>query len=305
MNEEIAYLKKIYDYYLKYTRENTNYCLLEYDEFIKKIIKGRQYLVSTINDDINGFLSSVIENEKAYITLVYGSDQVKEKLLTLFEDKAKLSSVKELWFHFFNPVQLEFNPLPLIRHPNAQGVNLNSSLHQVLLKLDYQENSIQDTYYRNLVNKLNFNEKIIYDKDYKVCFYDDLKHHKFSDFIESLNHKYWSKTLTENQLSDKPLPLLIATYKNDVVGFAGPLKVESDGRGYFSGIMVQEKHRKHHLGSYLFQNLVVELKKIGSTYMTLFTGRNNPAKYIYQKYGFQVVSSFVTMKKTLKEENNL
>ena len=42
------------------------------------------------------------------------------------------------------------------------------------------------------------------------------------------------------------------------------------------------------------------LKEMGASYMTFFTGLDNPARYIYLGAGFQVAQSFADMKKELK-----
>jgi hypothetical protein len=39
---------------------------------------------------------------------------------------------------------------------------------------------------------------------------------------------------------------------------------------------------------------------MGASYMTFFTGLDNPARYIYLGAGFQVAQSFADMKKDLK-----
>ncbi len=48
-----------------------------------------------------------------------------------------------------------------------------------------------------------------------------------------------------------------------------------------------------------FYSLCHELKNLGAEYMTLFTGKNNPAKYIYLNAGFKVVKQFALLKKEL------
>ena len=88
-------------------------------------------------------------------------------------------------------------------------------------------------------------------------------------------------------------------HHNEVVGFTGPLRKENNGRGYFAGIGVLSSHQGKKLGKTLFYRLCEELKLLGSDYMTLFTGRNNNAKYIYKQAGFEVVKSFMILKKFL------
>lgn len=82
-----------------------------------------------------------------------------------------------------------------------------------------------------------------------------------------------------------------------VVGFAGPVIREESGRGYFAGIGVHPEHEGHGLGSLLFYGLCEAFKEIGTDYMTLFTGSENPALRIYDKAGFRTVKRFAVMRK--------
>ena len=43
----------------------------------------------------------------------------------------------------------------------------------------------------------------------------------------------------------------------------------------------------------------MESKKNGATYMTFFTGLDNPARYIYLGAGFNIACSFADMKNNL------
>lgn len=79
------------------------------------------------------------------------------------------------------------------------------------------------------------------------------------------------------------------------MGFAGPLCIADDFRGVFSGIEILSDVRNLGLGKILFQHLCFTLKKMGARYMTLFTGRNNVAKFIYLQSGFKVAESFALM----------
>ena len=53
-------------------------------------------------------------------------------------------------------------------------------------------------------------------------------------------------------------------------------------------------------GGVLFSVLCRSLKEIGASYMTLFTGETNPARYIYQSAGFKIVKTWADMEKKIK-----
>ena len=76
--------------------------------------------------------------------------------------------------------------------------------------------------------------------------------------------------------------------------------VEETGRGHLDGICVDPDTRGGGLGKALFCNLCDYLKRIGSSYMTFFTGLDNPARRIYLFAGFKIAQSFADMKKDLK-----
>ena len=66
---------------------------------------------------------------------------------------------------------------------------------------------------------------------------------------------------------------------------------EETGRGHLDGICVDPNERGGGLGKALFCNLCEYLKNHGSTYMTFFTGLDNPARYIYLFAGFIVLQA--------------
>ena len=96
---------------------------------------------------------------------------------------------------------------------------------------------------------------------------------------------------------DEPRPFLVAAHNNKVVGWTGAMYTEATGRGHLDGICVDPNERGGGLGKGLFCHLCKYLKDHGSTYMTFFTGIDNPARYIYLFAGFKIVQSFADMKK--------
>lgn len=85
-----------------------------------------------------------------------------------------------------------------------------------------------------------------------------------------------------------------------VIGFAGPIHVQPSGRGYFNGIGVHSAYRHAGLGTALFTALCKGHKAIGSRFMTLFTGLDNPAAKIYQGAGFKIVHTWSGMEKDVE-----
>ena len=82
-----------------------------------------------------------------------------------------------------------------------------------------------------------------------------------------------------------------------MVGWTGAIWTEPSGRGHFDGIIVDEDIRGAGLGKALFCYLCYQSKLNGASYMTFFTGLDNPARYIYLGAGFKIAQSFADMKK--------
>jgi len=76
--------------------------------------------------------------------------------------------------------------------------------------------------------------------------------------------------------------------------------VQPSGRGFFLGIGIHSDYRGVGAGKALFAALCKGLKGIGASFMTLFTGEENPARNIYEAAGFKIVKSWVVMRKEVK-----
>lgn len=290
-------LEELYQYYVKYTKSSTRYVVLSNDVFIEKLIDHKHVYVAKTTTII-GFISGIIVEDSLYITLCYGDAFVSEALITRLEIYAKEVGVPYSSVHFFNPVSLPWYPMENVQHPCFQGVLLDTELLYTYHNLGYHNHSIQETYYLDLRIFRKPDKKPLIEP-YSIRYYDPLQHTGFTEFLEEIHAPHWITVLGENQTLEQPLPLLVALDGIKVIGFAGPLKVEPSGRGYFAGIGVLETYRKLHLGSHLFMDLCSSLQKIGARYMTFYTGQDNPARFIYQQTNASIVAQFATLKKQL------
>lgn len=111
----------------------------------------------------------------------------------------------------------------------------------------------------------------------------------------------WYDRVSASFRSTSPKPILIAICGEKVVGFVGPISVDAEGEGHFTGIGVHPEYRRMKIGTVLFNLLCFELKKRGATCVKLHTGTANPAQEIYFDAGFKVKSIWATqMTKKLK-----
>ena len=106
--------------------------------------------------------------------------------------------------------------------------------------------------------------------------------------------------IRNNLKRENPYPFLVAANNNKVVGWTGAMYTESTGRGHLDGIAVDPNVRGGGLVKSLFCSLCDYSKKQGSSFMTFFTGLENPARYIYLYAGFRICQSFAIMRKELK-----
>ncbi len=99
---------------------------------------------------------------------------------------------------------------------------------------------------------------------------------------------------------EPPYPVVVATKKTQVIGFAGPISVGAFGRGIFTGISVNDKFRRRKIGRSLFALLCHELEKSGASFIPLWTNFENPAQKIYLEAGFHVSYPFLFLTKHLQ-----
>jgi ribosomal protein S18 acetylase RimI-like enzyme len=291
-------LQKIYQFYLEYVPQFTLYKTVDYDQFYSLFIKDKHYFYQKEKDSVMGFISGCIVEEIGYISIVLGNDKISKTLITSLEKQFTSSHCTMSMIHFFNPVQLKWHPRKGTIHQTYQGVLLNDSLFQVYQSLGYTVHSVQDTYYRNLMD-FSYTDESSSFSNVIIERFDSQKHSGLEQYCSSIHNPSFAHTIERNVQKDKPYPMLIAHDNGTVIGTTGPMYVTVDHRGAFGGIQILPDYYGKKIGRRLFLMLCMSLKEMGASYMTLFTGRNNPAQHIYKKAGFTVQQSFATMKKTL------
>jgi ribosomal protein S18 acetylase RimI-like enzyme len=284
-------LIELYQYYQTYTNSSKFYVLLTREQFLKNVITDKIIYISKDDSKINGFLSVSKSEDKRYITLLYGSLKVKEELLHEFLNS---NPEKEVWNHFFNPSSIPFYAKNNRIHPSIQGVIYPSDDYDLYQSLGFVNHSLQDTYYCDLSTIHTF-QRMKMPGNLSIDLYNSSLHDGYQEFINQLDSTTFQNTLNKNIKTNKPV--MVALYDNRVVGFMGPLGISSDKRGVFGGIEIQKEFRGMKIGSILFHETCKYFKENNAEYITLFTGRLNNAKYIYEKNGFVKVQSFMTMKK--------
>ena len=132
---------------------------------------------------------------------------------------------------------------------------------------------------------------------YHVERYDASCHLGLEAMVDALGNPMWSAEIPTAGRTN--MDLLVGLKDNTCAGFTGPVYPEKTGRGYFAGLGVAPQFEGHGLGTLLFYRLLEREKQMGSQYMSLFTGEENHARFIYLGAGFRIVRTFGVLLKEL------
>lgn len=308
-----------------FNEQDLPYYSWDKDYFINKFLNNPNYcdectFVVTVDGDIIGLGSGLykkkfLQNENqakspGFITMIvvskdYRRQGIGTKLLKKIEAILSEKGKTRMDCSFFNPINLNWY-IPNTdkhEHPNAPGVIYPSDAYHFFLAHGYQAVAKENAYYLNLSEfnlPSSIEERIESLKSKGITFeYFDKSKHYYGDLFDKLGNEGWREEITKASY-DKKLPVLTPIYQNEAIGFTGPLYVEDNGRGYFAGIGVHPNFRSYGIGKVLFFLLCLNLKQLGATYMSLFTGEENPARRMYENANFKIVKSFYVMRKADK-----
>lgn len=276
-------------------------------------------VVNLVSEDAGAFASGCYaENaDKGYITFVgvrpdrrrqgMGREilgALEQRLADVSEDRAKKFEII-----FFNPMNFSW-VIPGTgnhEHPNAPGVDVSGGCYLFLKNCGYRDFAYQNSYHISLEEyripaDIQKQIQALGEKGLEVVLYDRDVHSGLEELMDNLNNELWRKEILGNAaLPDGGRPLLIVNQGGRAMGFTGPLSVQENGRGYFSGVAVHSDCRGNGAGKVLFSKLCSTLKEMGAHYMTLFTGETNPARNIYEAAGFHIVRTWADMRKERKQ----
>lgn len=315
---------QMYEVFYELTKEEVFFKELTKEEFKNRLFKSPAFkkegtFVAKDEDRVIGFISGNVRdvdkenpNASGYInTLIvkkeYRRQGIGSKLLSLVEDYIKENDKKSARFVFISQINWPWY-IPYTEkheHPGMPGVRMNSDFYLFLYHHGYFVNSIHEGFHLSL-DKYQMPEKVIKQmaenakRGLTVEVYDEHKHYGIEEFCEVINNPGFANAIRSNLKREEPRPFLVAAHNNKVVGWTGAMYTEETGRGHLDGICVDPNERGGGLGKALFCNLCEYLKNHRSTYMTFFTGLDNPARYIYLFAGFKIAQSFADMKKNFE-----
>ncbi len=264
--------------------------------------------------EVIGFASGSVraDGEQGYVTVVIvrdgerrsgvGTRLLAELEARLAECSRKLDRYEVM---FFNPVAI-----PWIvpgtdghDHPNAPGVDVSCDGYLFLKNRGYRDIAYQNSYYLPLSDyryPVDIESAIaaLGRDGVRIVRYDPDRHTGLGELFDDLGNEEWRRIVDANFAADGPAdPVLIVEDGHRVCGFTGPTRVQPSGRGYFAGIGVHSDYRGRGAGTALFAALCMELRRVGASFMTLFTGETNPARNIYEAAGFRIVRTWADMRK--------
>lgn len=248
--------------------------------------------------DVAGYITSVIIDAEVAFLEHY------DAFLLGIEKRFQALGKRQAEVLFFNPIKLKWNipSAPQHEHNNAPGISKDQPLYDALIARGYVDRATQCGMYLRLGNfsvpeDMTSKEVKANSKGYYVTPYAPALHNGLEATLAALQNPQWEKDVV-SYVKDGA-PLIAAVHGNEVVGFAGPIISEPNGRAFFCGIGVHPEHKGHGLGSVLFFRMVEAFQHVGCQYISLFTGSNNPALRIYQKAGFSIEKQFSILRREL------
>jgi len=127
----------------------------------------------------------------------------------------------------------------------------------------------------------------------EIATYTDRYRASFSRLMASRFAGWWHGHYRKNLDADRPLPVLLATEGDRVVGFIGFVAVNENGRAGFSP-GVDPAYRRRGIGKVLVNSWADAVKQMGATESIISTGmENEPAKRIYFDMGYRKIGEFL------------
>lgn len=319
-----SYKEGVYQLFADFQKEDNFYKELSFEEYDERVFKNRGFryegsFVCLDKGEVVGFASAQVrtgdeENENASVYIhtfivkkEYRRQGIGSHLMDLVEGYAKEQGKKSLRCVFISQISYPWY-IPHTNkhmHPGCPGVIINSEYYIFLYHHGFFVNSIHEGFHVDLTkyempqrikDKMKENEK----DGLFVELYDPNKHFGVEEFCNKIHNEGFAYSIRYNLKREKPYPFICANLNGKMVGWTGSIYTEPTKRGHLDGICVDPDLNGRGLGTSIFAKLCQANKDGGAEYMTLFTGIDNVARYIYLGAGFNVAQSFADMKKNFK-----
>ena len=209
---------------------------------------------------------------------------------------------------FHNPAHLPWIiPGSKDGHPCAPGIRSDSPAASLLLRRGYAEWCAQISYYMPLAgyqapsNRKNKLESLA-ESGIKITYYDPARHTGLYELFDAIRNPGWRNTVFAHL--DQPIVVAVdETAGGQVIGYTGPLSQVREGcgiRGNFCGIGTHPDYRGKGIGTLIFCEMCRHHSENGATFMSLYTGENNPARRVYEAAGCRPVARWSNLRLKLQ-----
>ncbi len=313
MRFEKRHLKECVDIWNDAVRcEEVTFKPLTEDAFECLFLSKKYNSVGVVKEEkgnVCGFAFGTVSESVGYISFIgvkrsfrskgIGRELYSELESVFLKENPKINRIDCI---FYNPCQIPWfipNHFPH-DHPGVPGVYIESIGYEFFKNMGFFDYAIQNAYYMPLgyyveSEKVKERKKHLLSAGIEVCFFDKEKHFGFYELFDNIKNDGWRKSVM-SRLDEK---IVVAVLDNKVIGYTGPLSVSKEKRGLFCGIGVHTDYRSCGIGKVLFSELCLGLQKMGAEYMSLFTGDSNPARFVYENTGFELVGKFSCMRKII------
>ncbi|MBQ3669537.1 MAG: GNAT family N-acetyltransferase [Clostridia bacterium] len=260
----------------------------------------------------HSFLNNETEsNTPGYLTTIMVLPQYRHRgigsaLLSALEDALRKLGKASIDVSSLNPIDLHWliPGTPAHEHNNMPGVDENSDAYGFLKAQGYRDTVHEVAMYLSLDG---WHKSALVDQKrtelaaqgIRAGLYDPAERCEWDTMCDRVGSEYWRKVLKDELSSPAPRPILAARHDGHIVGFTGPVDVESSGRGWFTGICTDPVYEKRGIATVLFNDLMEQFVNVGAKYSSLFTGTENHAQRLYIKTGFRPARHFAMLRKAL------
>lgn len=276
---------------------------LEKEEFDRIFLMDGGLTLCAVNGvgEVVGFLSARLPNGEGVSYLTYFGvlpEHRRNGCASALLDEAERIlrgeyGAQRIDIVFHNPAHLPWIiPSSTDGHPCAPGIQSDSPAARLLLRRGYAEWCAQISYYSSLDGyKVPEDQEkrlsSLADGGIKITYYDPAKHHGLAELFDAINNPGWKKTV----LAHLDQPIVVAVDEGAdglVIGYTGPLSQVREGagiRGNFCGIGTHPDYRGRGIATLIFCEMCRHHSEHGATFMSLYTGENNPARRVYEYAG--------------------
>ena len=309
-------MREIYNSLIK--SDSLLYRPLDKEEFDRIFFMDGGLTLCAVNGagEVVGFLSARLPNGEGVSYLTYFGVLPEYRLRgcasALLDEAENILkneyNAQRIDIVFHNPAHLPWIiPHSADGHPCAPGIQSDSPAAHLLLRRGYAEWCAQISYYSSLDGyKVPEDQakrlSALAEGGIRITYYDPAKHHGLAELFDAIRNPGWKKTVLAHL--DQPIVVAVDEKKDGlVIGYTGPLSQVREGcgiRGSFCGIGTHPDYRGRGIATLIFCEMCRHHSEHGATFMSLYTGENNPARRVYEYAGCRGVVRWSNLRLKLK-----